>query len=455
MIAVRHILVVDDDDRFRSTLGRMLDRLGYQATAVPDARAAVAAIETARYDVMLVDLRMPEINGHMLLRLLSTIDSAPPVVAMSGEGDMEDVLAVLRANAADFLKKPFHPSELERAIQRAISISAERGAAPRPSSPTESPSPNRAPAPPPAQEAEQRPPARATRQAGSSAAAEAVPTDVLADVAAGLLAGTVDAPNLVEAGQAVRRLLTLPAMGVDRVVDLVGRDRGLSARIVGAANDANAGRPVTRVRDACVRLGNLEVIAITQSYAMRPAYDLNPHGLAPVGAAMLRNAAVVSNASRELARLLPAVDGVDPAAAQMTGFLHNIGEAIALRILAERAGDALPADPADRRAWTAARVDPHHEKIGAAVLTKWGLPPALVALVRTHHEPLDGPPIHELDRQLLVVQLAWGLAVSAGYSYHSAIAPDVDVIIDQLGMDANRVKSKVLRRAKQWARSCG
>ena len=111
------VLVVDDDRQFRAAVAEALTDLGYAPSQVPGAQEALHELEAERYDVVLLDLRMPGLSGHDLLRRL---ERGIPVVAMSGTGTMDDVIAVLRRGAVDFLRKPFGPRQLEQSLRRAL-----------------------------------------------------------------------------------------------------------------------------------------------------------------------------------------------------------------------------------------------------------------------------------------------------------------------------------------------
>jgi len=70
--------------------------------------------------VILLDLRMPEINGHVFLRDLNRQFVDVPVIVISGEGGMNDVILAMRNQAADYLQKPFKADELSRALDRVL-----------------------------------------------------------------------------------------------------------------------------------------------------------------------------------------------------------------------------------------------------------------------------------------------------------------------------------------------
>lgn len=118
------VLVIDDDRSNLRLMQRMLERAGYeQVTVEHDPTAAEAAIATLNPDLILLDLRMPEIDGYTLLERLGrqrSIDHYVPVLVLTGDDSDEAKQAALTAGAADFLTKPFGRAELLARIRNLL-----------------------------------------------------------------------------------------------------------------------------------------------------------------------------------------------------------------------------------------------------------------------------------------------------------------------------------------------
>ena len=114
------VLLVDDDALVRSGLRMMLagaDSLEVVGEAA-DGREVLAAVDRHRPDVVLMDIRMPQLDGIAATRLLATQPSAPAVIVLTTFDADELVLRALQAGAAGFLLKDTPPAEIVRAIER-------------------------------------------------------------------------------------------------------------------------------------------------------------------------------------------------------------------------------------------------------------------------------------------------------------------------------------------------
>ena len=100
------ILVVEDDDNVRRPVCAWLDASGYTTTEAADGRRALAALQAERPDAVLLDLRLPGLDGFGVLEALSHMADAPPVIVISGQDGIEGVIRAFRLGAADYLQKP-------------------------------------------------------------------------------------------------------------------------------------------------------------------------------------------------------------------------------------------------------------------------------------------------------------------------------------------------------------
>jgi two-component system phosphate regulon response regulator OmpR len=106
-----HILVVDDDARLRSLLQRYLQENGFAVTAAKDAENARMFLSQYQFDLLIVDVMMPNETGIEFLQKLRK-ESNVPAIVLTAMGETEDRIAGLEAGADDYLPKPFEPKEL-------------------------------------------------------------------------------------------------------------------------------------------------------------------------------------------------------------------------------------------------------------------------------------------------------------------------------------------------------
>lgn len=124
MEAKPHILVVDDDDRLRTLLGKFLSEQGFMVTTAADAAQARRRLDGFIFDLVVLDVMMPGESGMELLSWLHK-DMRTPVLMLSAMGETDDRIQGLETGAEDYLTKPFEPKELVlriRAILRRASL---------------------------------------------------------------------------------------------------------------------------------------------------------------------------------------------------------------------------------------------------------------------------------------------------------------------------------------------
>ena len=107
------ILIVDDEAGVRASLSGILSDEGYRVDAVETGEAGVKAVESNRYELALLDVWLPGIDGIETLTRIQAIDPDLPVVVISGHGTVETAVKAVRLGAADFIEKPL---SLERTL---------------------------------------------------------------------------------------------------------------------------------------------------------------------------------------------------------------------------------------------------------------------------------------------------------------------------------------------------
>lgn len=114
-----HILVVDDDTRLRSLLQRFLRENGFYVSVAKNAPAARQQLQNYQFDLLIVDIMMPEETGLQFLHKLRE-ESNIPVILLTAMGETEDRIAGLESGADDYLPKPFEPKELVLRIKNIL-----------------------------------------------------------------------------------------------------------------------------------------------------------------------------------------------------------------------------------------------------------------------------------------------------------------------------------------------
>lgn len=121
-------LIIDDDARLASMLKTYLEPHGFQVDHAADGEAGIAALGRAAYDVVLLDVMMPGIDGFEACRRIRAQRDVP-IVMLTARGDETDRIVGLELGADDYLPKPFNPREL-LARMRAVLRRQARSAAP-------------------------------------------------------------------------------------------------------------------------------------------------------------------------------------------------------------------------------------------------------------------------------------------------------------------------------------
>src|SRR5690606_15399933 len=101
------LLIVDDDGEFRDSVVRRFVRRGYQVQEAANAEQALARCERRQFNVALLDLIMPGLNGLELLQKLRAVQPECEVVLLTGQGTTETAVEAMKRGAFDFLTKPF------------------------------------------------------------------------------------------------------------------------------------------------------------------------------------------------------------------------------------------------------------------------------------------------------------------------------------------------------------
>ncbi len=111
------LLIVEDDQQLSEALGALLRQSGYEVDAHSDGRTALNALLASDYDLAVIDLMLPGMNGVALVRSLRKQNRGLPILIITARDSIEDRVGGLDAGADDYLVKPFEMPELEARIR--------------------------------------------------------------------------------------------------------------------------------------------------------------------------------------------------------------------------------------------------------------------------------------------------------------------------------------------------
>jgi FixJ family two-component response regulator len=114
------VAIVDDDPRILTAIVRLLDSAGVRAATFASPAEFLAGYDANQTGCLVLDLTMPAMSGLDLQRLLFEAGGAPPIIFLTGTGDIPTSVAAMKLGAADFLTKPVEDSVLLDAVQRAL-----------------------------------------------------------------------------------------------------------------------------------------------------------------------------------------------------------------------------------------------------------------------------------------------------------------------------------------------
>ena len=120
----KYILVVDDEAPMRRILEILLKGMGHKVGLASNGREALESLREHPADLVLTDLRMPEMDGLSLLREMRRLEIEVPVILITAYGAVETAVDAMKEGAADFIIRPFENEVVELAVNRALEMSA-------------------------------------------------------------------------------------------------------------------------------------------------------------------------------------------------------------------------------------------------------------------------------------------------------------------------------------------
>jgi DNA-binding NtrC family response regulator len=121
------ILVIDDEETMREALKRLLG--GYTVVTAADGRSGLAAAASARPDLVLLDVHMPDMNGLAVLEKLAVLEFKPLVIMLTGDETVETAAKALAGGAFAHITKPFDGAQVVEQVRKAF-VYLEKGRRP-------------------------------------------------------------------------------------------------------------------------------------------------------------------------------------------------------------------------------------------------------------------------------------------------------------------------------------
>lgn len=116
------ILVIDDESVICDACRLVLGEQGHAVDHCLTGRTGLVAIERESYDLILLDMKLPDIDGMEILKAVRKMAHAPAVVVMTGYSTMSNALQAMKLGAIDYLAKPFTDGELLEAVEKSTYI---------------------------------------------------------------------------------------------------------------------------------------------------------------------------------------------------------------------------------------------------------------------------------------------------------------------------------------------
>jgi len=104
-----YILIIDDEASLRQTMARILQRAGYEVTTAADGKEGLALISEHTFDLVYSDIRMPDMSGLELLKIIHAKFPDLPVILFTAQPDLNSAVEAVRSGATDYLLKPLKP----------------------------------------------------------------------------------------------------------------------------------------------------------------------------------------------------------------------------------------------------------------------------------------------------------------------------------------------------------
>jgi len=113
------VLIVDDEVAFADNIAKLISKRGYEVTTVNNGQSAVEALDESDFDIIILDLKMPGLDGLATLKLIKGKRPGVEVIILTGHGSMESGIDGIQLGAFDFIMKPVRFEDLYEKIRQA------------------------------------------------------------------------------------------------------------------------------------------------------------------------------------------------------------------------------------------------------------------------------------------------------------------------------------------------
>ncbi|WP_295542093.1 response regulator transcription factor [uncultured Thiohalocapsa sp.] len=120
------VFIVDDDDEVREAIGLLMDSVGLAAETFDSAWAFLNCFDPQRPGCLVLDVRMRHMSGLELQERLSEEPLHPPIIIITGHGDVPMAVRAVKNGAVDFIEKPFNDQAMLDAVHRALEVDAQQ-----------------------------------------------------------------------------------------------------------------------------------------------------------------------------------------------------------------------------------------------------------------------------------------------------------------------------------------
>ncbi len=120
MASKNRILVVDDEEALRIVLSAELEGEGYQVTNAGDGQEAINILATNEFDLILLDIKMPNVDGFEVLKYVKERSPKTKVVMLTGFADLKNAIESKKLGAEDFVSKPYDLVDLLTTVERVL-----------------------------------------------------------------------------------------------------------------------------------------------------------------------------------------------------------------------------------------------------------------------------------------------------------------------------------------------
>jgi len=116
-----NLLVVDDEDALRNVLSSELQSEGYSVVSAADGDEAIATLQQKSFDLVLLDIKMPRVDGFEVLKFIKEKYPKTKVIMLTGFADLKNAIESKKLGAEDFVSKPYDLVDLLTTVERVLS----------------------------------------------------------------------------------------------------------------------------------------------------------------------------------------------------------------------------------------------------------------------------------------------------------------------------------------------